>query len=201
MLRSAQPDESADFAALVKMSDHTFLPFLFSGRLESILRRMFPQPRNLFSYEHVRVIELEGRVAGMLLGYSFEQMRREMTNTGWLWLRYAGFYLLWRMPRFALRLLSQSNRRAPSANWLNEGEFYVSNMAVKPEFRRRGLGHRLLDDAIARAKELGCRRIALDVESDNVEAVRLYERAGLLREESNLQVMGRFEFLRLSREL
>jgi ribosomal protein S18 acetylase RimI-like enzyme len=200
MVRPGQPDDAAEFARLVLISDEAFLPFLFGDRLETVLRRMFSVPRNLFSYEHVTIVEAEGRVAGMLLGYSYEQMRREVVRTGLLFLRHMGFFLLRQIP-VMLRAIPRSRREERSASWLAKREFYISNVAVKPAFRNLGLGHVLLADAAERAREVGCCRIVLDMEAENQAALRFYEREGFVKEASNLLVMGRFEFLRLSREL
>jgi len=199
-IRPGEPQDAAEFARLVMMSDPVFLPYIFAERFETILLKLFPFRRNLFSHEHVRIIEIAGRPAGMLLGYSYRQMRSEMLRTALLFLRFAGRFLM----RRGLRLLRSMPRRPrddDSASWLAEGEFYVSNVAVKPEFRRQGLGRLLLADAVLQAAVLGCRAVALDVEAENREAIRLYEREGFIREAKNLKVLGRFEFVRLTREI
>lgn len=46
----------------------------------------------------------------------------------------------------------------------------------------RGLGARLLAETVAFADRLGLSRVALDVFGDNERALRLYERAGFVRE-------------------
>jgi len=206
-VRAGQAEDCGELARLVMMSDSSFLPFLFGDRLETALQQMLARPRNLFSFEHTRVIEVNGQVAGVLLGYSYEQMRSEALPTGLLWLRSLGFSLLRRLPEL-LRVGFASARTAPArktrdssgnSRWLSPAEFYVSNMAVKPEFRRIGLGRRLLVDAIARARELGCRQVALDVDARSAAAIALYTSLGFVREEHDLKVMGRFEFRRMSR--
>ncbi|MGC8915780.1 MAG: GNAT family N-acetyltransferase [Thermoanaerobaculum sp.] len=53
----------------------------------------------------------------------------------------------------------------------------LSSVAVAPEFRGRGLGGRMLADAILRARRAGCRWLALEVDRDS-PAVRLYRRFG-----------------------
>jgi len=182
------------------LSDPVFLPYIFAEQFETMLLRLFPARRNLFSHEHTRIIEARGQPTGMLLGYSYRQMRNEMLRTAALLLRHTGGFLLRRALRL-MRSMPRRRREDESASWLVEGEFYISNLAVKPEFRRQGLGKMLLDDATATAGRLGCRVVALDVEVENRAAIRLYEREGFVREAKDLKVLGRFEFARLTRRL
>ena len=85
------------------------------------------------------------------------------------------------------------------SGWVNPGEFYLANMAVFPEFRCQGLGRLLLAGAEARAREKGCTRLALDVEAENRDAIRLYECFGFAREARDLHLMRRFQFQRFSK--
>jgi GNAT superfamily N-acetyltransferase len=55
-------------------------------------------------------------------------------------------------------------------------------IAVVRSERNRGIGGKLLDALVLRARELGHERIALAVETDN-PAVRLYERHGFVRDQ------------------
>ena len=56
-----------------------------------------------------------------------------------------------------------------------EAEFIIF---VSKPYRNRGLGTQLTRRAIARARELGLRRIWLEVESFNFPAVKLYRKCG-----------------------
>jgi RimJ/RimL family protein N-acetyltransferase len=55
-------------------------------------------------------------------------------------------------------------------------------MGVVPEYRSRGIGARLMDQTLKRALATGFVRIELSVHADNLRAVRLYEKAGFVRE-------------------
>lgn len=61
---------------------------------------------------------------------------------------------------------------------LREGVVELRKMYLRPEYRGKGTGRRLLDHALASARELGFRRIELETNSKLVEAVRMYERYG-----------------------
>lgn len=58
------------------------------------------------------------------------------------------------------------------------GEGYVTNVAVLPEYRRKGIGERLLREAVRGARERGCDFLSLEVRVGNDPAIRLYEKLG-----------------------
>jgi RimJ/RimL family protein N-acetyltransferase len=64
----------------------------------------------------------------------------------------------------------------------NEREWFshrgTLGMGVHPEFRRRGIGRRLLKAALAHAREIALERVELEVFASNHAARHLYEKAG-----------------------
>lgn len=58
----------------------------------------------------------------------------------------------------------------------DEGD--ITNIAVKPEFRRKGIAHKLLAGLEEISKKTGIRVINLEVRESNHNAIRLYERNG-----------------------
>jgi ribosomal protein S18 acetylase RimI-like enzyme len=65
----------------------------------------------------------------------------------------------------------------------------LEDVIVDPARRGGGLGGRLIDAAIAFARESGCARITLMTDADNVDAQRLYRRHGF--EASTMLTMRR----------
>ncbi len=65
--------------------------------------------------------------------------------------------------------------------WYVAGEAELGNLAVARGWRRRGVGRRMLDWALARARERGARRIFLEVRLSNRAAQALYERRGFVQ--------------------
>jgi len=61
---------------------------------------------------------------------------------------------------------------------LERGEYLLSNIAIIPEFRNRGLGKILIREAIRQARHEGCSRLVLDVMPSNTAAIRCYEKSG-----------------------
>jgi len=54
----------------------------------------------------------------------------------------------------------------------------IASLAVKPEYRGKGYGKKLVQMALNRLKELGWSKIVLRVHAENITALRLYESMG-----------------------
>ncbi|KAL0382671.1 UNVERIFIED_CONTAM: hypothetical protein Scaly_0554400 [Sesamum calycinum] len=61
------------------------------------------------------------------------------------------------------------------------GIAYISNVAVRERFRRKGVAKKLIAKAEAKAKSWGCRAIALHCEVNNTGATKLYTSQGFKR--------------------
>jgi len=66
--------------------------------------------------------------------------------------------------------------------WKSAEDCWLEDLFVREDARRSGLGRALVDAALERARERGCKRIELDVNEDNVPARALYEACGFLTE-------------------
>jgi ribosomal protein S18 acetylase RimI-like enzyme len=119
----------------------------------------------------------------MLLGYTGREKAAEDPRTGLVLLRHLGPGLLLRLVPL-LRLQGMIGRVGAAA-------YYISNVAVYPEQRGKGIGGALLQRAEEEARAAGAVEVVLDVETDNHGARRLYERSGY-------QVQGRTAEVRLA---
>ena len=63
---------------------------------------------------------------------------------------------------------------------LDEGD--ITNLAVRSDRQREGIGHFLMESLIRLADERGVTTIHLEVRVSNETAVRLYERMGFTRD-------------------
>ncbi|MEM2806701.1 MAG: GNAT family N-acetyltransferase [Candidatus Bathyarchaeia archaeon] len=68
---------------------------------------------------------------------------------------------------------------------------YIQNLYVAPKYRRLGVGSRLLQKIVERAKEKGALEIHVVTGFDNEPAIRLYKKHGL--EKESLQLEKEFE--------
>ena len=64
--------------------------------------------------------------------------------------------------------------------WALEGELKINNLAVREDYRRRGLASWMLGRILGRAREDGCRTATLEVRASNRAAIRLYEAHGFV---------------------
>ena len=62
--------------------------------------------------------------------------------------------------------------------WKSAEDCWLEDLYVRETARRSGLGRALVEAALERARERGCRRIELDVNEDNSAARALYEACG-----------------------
>ncbi len=62
--------------------------------------------------------------------------------------------------------------------WLVLDEAHIGTFAIHPEYRRQGIGQKLLADSLLQAHELGVRQCYLEVRRSNVAAQQLYQRFG-----------------------
>jgi GNAT superfamily N-acetyltransferase len=62
--------------------------------------------------------------------------------------------------------------------WYDAPDCWLEDVYVEERARRLGLGRALGEAALDRARERGCRRVQLDVNEANPEALALYEELG-----------------------
>ena len=62
--------------------------------------------------------------------------------------------------------------------WMAAEDCWLEDLYVAESARRTGVGTALMDAALKRARERGCRRVELDVSDANAGALALYERFG-----------------------
>jgi ribosomal protein S18 acetylase RimI-like enzyme len=117
--------------------------------------RRYAHDEGAFSYNNCTVAELGGEVIGMLHAFPMEgQPEQEEAGE------------------------PMDPVLEPYARLDVPGSYYVSGMAVFPEYRGRSLGTRMLEIAREKARQSGCREVSLLVFEQNEGAVRLYERNG-----------------------
>lgn len=66
--------------------------------------------------------------------------------------------------------------------WQILDEGHITNIAVLPEFRRKGFARRLMQDLVDYARENGICSLTLEVRIGNLPAIRLYESFGFKTE-------------------
>lgn len=64
--------------------------------------------------------------------------------------------------------------------WLMAGEAHITNIAVRENYHRQGIGELLLISLIDLAIELGAKLVTLEVRASNTEAQSLYAKCGFV---------------------
>jgi len=170
IIRKGLPEDAQDFANLSLLSDPVFCHAIFGSGARSVIQNLFCQRKNLFSFEHSYFIEVDGARAGIISGYDGQTESKEKWRTGLLLIKYMKLGFFTKLPSL-LKALSLVSR-------VKDNEYYISNLAVYPEFRNNKLGTTLLLRVEEEAKRCGAERSMLDVEVDNQGAIRLYNRLG-----------------------
>jgi ribosomal protein S18 acetylase RimI-like enzyme len=174
LIRRAKPDEAALAADLIYLSMGVEIDWLFGQEpgypTRYVLQHLYQRKNNRASYCLAYIAAWNGREAGLLIAYPGRFLPRLDRMTG---LHLAQIFGL----GGAIRLL----RRLPAYRDLIEtdpDEFYISNLAVSPDFQGHGVGKALMDYAETLARAAGLQKCSLIVTYGHAPARRLYERLG-----------------------
>ncbi len=172
IVRAPLRSESAAVAELILQSDCGTLPALFGPGVRQLLEHLLGRPGNPYRSSNVLVaVEEPGQnVAGAAVGSPASTTRADSLRTVWELARWYGPAAALRFPR-----LSRAGRSMAS---LAPHDYYLAHIAVRPDRRSSGIGARLLGAVEERARALGARRMALDVDEHNVRARAFYLRQG-----------------------
>jgi len=168
-IRPATPGDADAFHRYVVMTSSEY-DFFFAPKTKQALADFFRRRNNIFSHEHARIAEIDGCIAGMILSYSGKQQYAGLLKSAIIFLKNLGAGVFTKMSS----LVQYATRGGPAGI----DDHYISNLAVDPEFRRRGVAQALLADAEQRARASGCKCFSLDVDKDNQPAAALYEKQG-----------------------
>ncbi|MGI6643969.1 MAG: ribosomal protein S18-alanine N-acetyltransferase [Bacillota bacterium] len=64
--------------------------------------------------------------------------------------------------------------------WVILEEAHITNIAIHPDYRRRGIARFVLESMFEKAKELGSTKMTLEVRVSNEGAIRLYRSLGFV---------------------
>lgn len=162
-IRNAQPQDAVDLARLMNIAGEG-LPFYLwrqdapgADPLSCGIERV-QRESGAFSYRNARVLEREGHIAGMLLGYPLDDPFEPGDIS--------------RFPALVVPLVELEAEAA--------GSWYINAVATYPELRGCGVASALMRDAEYRAREAGCHTLALIVAEQNRNAADLYRKLGYL---------------------
>jgi ribosomal protein S18 acetylase RimI-like enzyme len=125
---------------------------------------------NRFSWQVTWLSKLGNQSTGVLVIFPGDQyLRRNLAIGGQLWKVYGfldGVKLIW------------NSMIALNSKETKKDEFYISHIAVDPNYRRRRIAHELMAWAESLAKQNGFTKCSLVVDIDNTPAFTLYQSLG-----------------------
>jgi ribosomal protein S18 acetylase RimI-like enzyme len=156
-LRPARPEDAPDLVRLVEVASEGLASYVWAGMAApgedavAVGLRRVARDEGAFSWRNAMMAEIDGAVAGALVTYRIAEVPEPLDGIP---------------PIF--RPLQALENLAP-------GTQYVNVLATYPEFRRRGVGRRLMVEAERLAAGA---TLSLIVSAANTTARRLYQAIG-----------------------
>jgi ribosomal protein S18 acetylase RimI-like enzyme len=174
LIRPATVTDSAFAVDMIYATMGAFADEMFGfGDHELALEKLswfYSHPENQFSYKYAEILEEDGRPAGFLLSMTGKELTRLINPMFRQIVQIYGLKdtlrVMWRTLPLAFETEAESD------------EYYISNLAVQADFRRRGLAEELLRHAEGAARKLGLNKCSLLVEIGNARAKALYTKMG-----------------------
>jgi ribosomal protein S18 acetylase RimI-like enzyme len=157
-IRPATIDDSHTIARLFLISSDGLAEYIWSRianpgeDLADVGARRYARTDVPFSYQNCAVAEVDGQVAGMIHRFPMEESPDGEKE--------------------------EDPVLRPYSELEEYGSLYISGIALFPEFRGRGIGTRLIEEAAGQAKRRGLGKLSLICFDANTHAMRLYTRLG-----------------------
>ena len=132
--------------------------------------KWFADEGNRFSYQYTQIAEKYGIAAGLLLAFSGAELPALEMGCARQMFKIYGIL-------GAIRMINR-NRTLSDYPEAEKDEYIITHLAVDENFRRQGIGNALITRAVEDATRQGFKKLVLEVEMDNSEAVALYKRQG-----------------------
>lgn len=114
----------------------------------------------IYSFRNAKIAEISGETAGALVSYPGDIYPEGILHT--------------------FSLMSEDMGKA-ARQWEDEtgpGEYYLDSLAVRPKFRRKGVGRALIRNGIKKGRALGFNKVTLVADSAMPRLVSLYKSIG-----------------------
>lgn len=187
-IRSAMPADAEVGAQLMCIAMGEVANFLFGfhnpDRAREVIEKLFANKNNRFSHQFVDMAIVDGNVVGLLLSCSGKEVRRLSMPMAWQTMR---IYNPLEFIHFLRNTVPLVGRKEAEPD-----EYFISDLAVLPEFRGNGIGTLLLAHAEEKARVKRLKKCSLTVAIGNDNALSLYQHLGY-------QVTEIIEFKQLSR--
>lgn len=180
-MRPARPTDCEDAVPFIYSSGPAAFDYVFSylanseagsGSPLEFLQRAFVDGRGEFGYRTHYVVLADDRIVGVGAGYSGAHA---LAFTLAAARQIVGQYGL-RGGAGVIRRGLAVERIVPPP--VGKRLFYIGHLGIEAGLRGRGIGRQLITQLLARGRDAGCERVALDVSCANPRAQALYEKIG-----------------------
>ena len=174
VLQPASPNMAFVAAPLIYLTMKKMADYLFGSdnaqNAQNLLYRLFQAKSNRFSYQFTEIATVAGKPAGLAIAYSGQSMKSLELPMAFHLIHLNGvlgfFHFIQRaFPLFGIKEAEND-------------EYFISNIAVLPEYQGKGLGKYLLSQVEKKAMTQGLDKISLTVDVENERAFSLYNREG-----------------------
>ena len=181
--REAKP-EDAKFASRLMFETFpkkaTFIIGLGSEeRAKSILAKIFPMQDHRLSYEFTHIIQYQRKPVGLITSFPGHLLQKLDRHLDMILLR-----------QYRLRGKMAVIIRGYPLIFIKEAyrqEYFLSNLAVRKNYRNKGVGRIALAEVETLARKAGLSQVSLIVNIENRSAKRFYERVGFKMQAIHLE--------------
>lgn len=195
-IRKATPDDAEDFVNLLNLLDPFILTCMYGIHTADPFGNLFCMKKNIWSYEHYFIAEVNGTVAALITGFDWKTKKQERMRTVLLVLRHIGIPYVLRIPYLFM------NRS--SLGHLERNEYYIGNIVVYPQFRRMYVARILTLKMEDEARKTGAKRMVLTTRASNQIAITLFQQIGYSIEGGVREMVigkDKIEFYRLIKDI
>ena len=186
-IRLGTPQDAKVGSLLYYLASKETFDFLFEGRTQEqilvMIEHSFTQTKHMNSYRYTIFATLETLPVAMVLGYFGKQEWEQAIN----------YFRIFSPLRYVRRLISTRNSSQNSAERfqayndivlpIQEQDYYLSALAVLPEYRYQNIGSFLLTNLEQICRKRTMEGIAWDVSIEYVQAKKFYTRHGYTLQE------------------
>jgi ribosomal protein S18 acetylase RimI-like enzyme len=156
----AQPDQSEAIAEYIMMAGGDFFEFLLASLSpQQILADQVATEVGELSYRNIEVALNGGQVVGIVNSYPAQELKISPDIKASL-------------PGDRLKILHEFMTTCVEDSW------YLSILAVAPNYRQQGIGGQFIDLVKQKAKAQGFSNLSLTTWADNQQAIRFYQHHG-----------------------
>lgn len=171
-IREALPGDQGPIVELIYSSGPELYDFLYKKKAKKLLQFEFQSGYGFAGYKNVTVAILDDKVVGTGCFFGQSEYNALVKGTVGNVSRYCGKIC-------SIPVLMRSRHMGSVMHPPKQGELYLSNFGVDPQYRGMGIGSKMIQHKLAEAREQGYETFGLDVSAQNPRGQALYERLGL----------------------